>query len=81
MRLVDIEPFENHLQEMCDNFSNSPQHAPMKIITMGYLKKLRSFPTVEPERMTCDGCKWEYAFGYGECHHCKRNFDDLYEEE
>ena len=28
---------------------------------------------------SCNGCKWEYAFGYGECHHCKRRYDDMYE--
>ena len=50
MRLVDIEPFENHLQEICDNLSNSPQHALMKIITMGYLKKLKSLSTAETEQ-------------------------------
>lgn len=33
--------------------------------------------SVQPE--TCDGCEWEYAFGYGECHHCKRHYDDMYE--
>jgi len=27
---------------------------------------------------TCNGCEWEYAFGYGECHHCKRHYDDMY---
>ena len=50
MRLVDIEPFENHLQEIYDNLSNSPQSAPMKIITMGYLKRLKSLPTVDTEQ-------------------------------
>lgn len=29
---------------------------------------------------TCDGCKWDGAIGYGECHHCKRAFSDKYEE-
>lgn len=32
---------------------------------------------LQPE--SCDGCKWEYAFGFGECHHCKRSFNDMYE--
>ena len=34
-------------------------------------------PSAEPD--SCEGCEWEDAFGYGECHHCKRNFDDMYE--
>lgn len=32
---------------------------------------------LQPE--SCDDRKWEYAFGYGECHHCKRSFNDMYE--
>lgn len=38
---------------------------------------LKTLPSTQPE--SCDGCQWEYAFGYGECHHCKRNFNDMYE--
>ena len=38
---------------------------------------LTQLPSAQPN--WCDGCKWEYAFGYGECHHCKRNFNDMYE--
>lgn len=30
---------------------------------------------------SCNGCKWEYAFGYGECDHCKRSYNDMYEVE
>lgn len=37
---------------------------------------LKALPSAQPE--SCDGCKWEYAFGYGECHHCKRSFNDMY---
>lgn len=39
-------------------------------------KNLNELPPAQPE--SCDGCKWEYAFGYGECHHCKRSFNDMY---
>lgn len=39
--------------------------------------EIESLPSTQPE--SCDGCQWEYAFGYGECHHCKRNFNDMYE--
>lgn len=28
---------------------------------------------------SCDGCMWENAFGYGECHRCRRRFEDMYE--
>ena len=38
---------------------------------------LKELPSAEPD--SCEGCEWEDAFGYGECHHCKRNFDDMYE--
>ena len=38
---------------------------------------IAALPSAQPE--SCDGCKWEYAFGYGECHRCKRNFYDMYE--
>lgn len=41
------------------------------------LDAVKDLPPAQPE--TCDGCKWEDAFGYGECHHCKRRFDDMYE--
>lgn len=27
----------------------------------------------------CEGCRWEFAFGYGECGRCKRSYDDMYE--
>lgn len=40
------------------------------------LRTLPDLPSAQPE--SCDGCKWEYAFGYGECHHCKRSFNDMY---
>lgn len=42
-------------------------------------KSVMSFPSVQSE--SCDGCRWEYAFEYGECHHCKRSFNDMYERE
>ena len=38
---------------------------------------IKKLPSAQPE--SCDGCEWEYAFGYGECHHCKRHYDDMYE--
>ena len=31
-------------------------------------------------QQNCDGCKWSDAIGYGECHHCKRAFEDMYEK-
>ena len=40
---------------------------------------LRSLPSAQSD--SCNGCKWENAFGYGECHHCKRRYDDMYEVE
>ena len=38
---------------------------------------LGNLPSAQSD--SCNGCKWEYAFGYGECHHCKRRYDDMYE--
>ena len=29
--------------------------------------------------MSCDGCKWEGAYGYGDCSHCMRGYDDMWE--
>lgn len=43
-------------------------------------KCIETLPTAQPERETCKDCKWEDAFGYGECHHCKRRFEDMWEE-
>ena len=43
-------------------------------INVAYVEQL---PSAQSE--SCDGCKWEYAFGYGECHHCKRSYNDMYE--
>lgn len=37
-------------------------------------------PSVQPEKETCKDCKWEDSLGYGECHHCKRQFEDMWEE-
>lgn len=45
--------------------------------TKSIIDMLENLPSEQPN--WCDGCKWEYAFGYGECHHCKRNFNDMYE--
>ena len=42
-----------------------------------FVSVLKSVPTAQID--SCDGCKWEDAFGYGECHHCKRCFNDMYE--
>lgn len=39
---------------------------------------INALPPAQPETW-CDGCRWEYAFGYGECHRCKRHYDDMYE--
>lgn len=36
-----------------------------------------AMPTIEPD--TCEGCEWEFAFGYGECHMCSRHYEDCYE--
>ena len=36
--------------------------------------------TVPSAQQDCDGCKWSDAIGYGECHHCKRAFEDMYEK-
>ena len=40
---------------------------------------INQLPSAQPE--PCDGCRWEDAFGYGECHHCKRRLEDMYERE
>jgi len=38
------------------------------------------FNGVPSAQQNCDGCKWSDAIGYGECHHCKRAFEDMYEK-
>ena len=40
---------------------------------------IKQMPSAQLEKETCKDCKWEYAFGYGECHHCKRRFEDMWE--
>ena len=39
-------------------------------------QELEKLPSAQPE--SCEGCKWEEAFGYGDCYHCKRAFSDWY---
>lgn len=41
------------------------------------IRMLSSLPSAQ---QNCDGCKWSDAIGYGECHHCKRAYDDMYEK-
>ena len=40
--------------------------------------RIKALPSAQPN--TCDGYKWDGAIGYGECHHCKRAFSDMYED-
>ena len=40
----------------------------------------RVVESVPSAQQDCDGCKWSDAIGYGECHHCKRAFEDMYEK-
>ena len=44
------------------------------------ISDLSTMPSAEPEKETCKDCKWEDSLGYGECHHCKRRFEDMWEE-
>ena len=39
-----------------------------------------AFLDLPSAQQNCDGCKWSDAIGYGECHHCKRAFEDMYEK-
>lgn len=54
------------------SWSNMPGWRDNKIVDA--LDKLPS------AQQNCDGCKWSDAIGYGECHHCKRAFEDMYEK-
>ena len=38
---------------------------------------IEQLPSAQPE--SCEGCKWENAFGYGECGRCRRRLEDMYE--
>ena len=40
-------------------------------------KYFEALSSAEPKK--CDGCKWEDAYGYGECYRCSRAYEDLYE--
>ena len=56
--------------------------AVIRLLHSGYhsksmIEEVKELPSAQPN--WCDGCKWEYAFEYGECHRCKRNFNDMYE--
>ena len=42
-------------------------------------ERIKPLPSVQPDKENCKDCKWEYAFGYGECHHCRRHFNDMWE--
>ena len=44
------------------------------------IETIKTLPSAQPEKKTCKNCKWEDSFGYGECHHCKRRFEDMWEE-
>lgn len=51
----------------------------ISIKTCEYDTALKKLLSVYSE--SCKGCKWEYAYGYGECYHCQRNFNDMYDGE
>lgn len=40
-------------------------------------QQIKDLPSAQPD--TCDGCVWEYTFGYGKCYRCKRAYNDMYE--
>lgn len=62
----------NAIKDALLSWSNMPGWRDNKIV--GALDKLPS------AQQNCDGCKWSDAIGYGECHHCKRAFEDMYEK-
>ena len=41
------------------------------------VNRINNLPSAQPE--SCEGCKWENAFGYGECGRCRRRLEDMYE--
>ena len=86
---IDTEGLDEQIRcEMCRN----PMHTDRgcdgnckydeklyEIIMQILDERIKPLPSAQPN--WCDGCKWEYAFGYGECHRCKRNYNDMYEVE
>ena len=38
---------------------------------------IKSLPSAQ--KTSCNGCKWDDAFGYGECVRCSRAYEDRYE--
>ena len=67
-RQASIQTAER-MYKRCDTGSIEDYHDLM-------IEALTALPSAQP----CDGCKWEGAIGYGECHQCMRAFGDKYEK-
>ena len=66
-----------HSDRLIDKDPDTECHMAIRTALRMLRKDLRKLPSAHPD--SCDGCEWEYAFGYGECHHCKRAYNDMYE--
>lgn len=49
----------------------------MKRMQRQAILELANMPSSQSD--TCAGCKWEDAMSFGECCHCKRGYDDMYD--
>ena len=67
-------------QAAIDEIENYPHGCTWNVESMKDMTdRIKTLPSAQSD--SCNGCKWEYAFGYGECHHCKRSYNDMYEVE
>ena len=75
--LLAEDGFESFDNEGGERHAYCPVDSYDKACIIGVLEEV---PSAQPEKETCKDCKWEDSFGYGECNHCKRRFEDMWEE-
>lgn len=61
---------------------DNPNPSGVDAVDVEEIEALPTIDAVEEVKYSeddCTGCKWEDAFGYGECHRCRRRLEDMYE--
>ena len=75
-----LKGLEQSLDDYCELNDEGKATFCMAITALELFGNAEELPSAQPEKETCKDCKWEDSFGYGECNHCKRRFEDMWEE-
>lgn len=73
----DFETIRIHLNAYKEKLCNQQRWEEAKEYQR-IIDRFMTFASAQTE--SCKGCKWEDAFGYGECDRCKRRRADMYEK-